>query len=150
MRRWLPIVSILVLVLALTAACGGDDDDGDDTPAPTATTAQQADATPTTGAGSDIEGDAAAGQTIAEAQCFACHTIDGSALVGPSWQGLYGHEVTLEDGTTVTADADYIRESILEPNARIVKGFTPTMPPFNTTLSEQQIADLIAYIQSLQ
>jgi cytochrome c oxidase subunit 2 len=84
--------------------------------------------------------------------CVACHTIDGTSVVGPTWQGLFGHEVTLEDGTTVVANADYLRDSILNPNDQIVEGFQPNlMPPiYAEQLTDEQIEDLIAYIESLE
>jgi mono/diheme cytochrome c family protein len=159
----------LILVLAMTAACGDDSDDDDDDggTAPTATTATGAatepagggdatepadggDATEPADGGDSGEGDAAAGEEIAQAQCFTCHTTDGSTLVGPTWQGLYGSEVTLEDGSTVTADDEYIRESILEPNAKIHEGFPAAMPSFDGVLSDEQITDIIAYIKTLE
>lgn len=87
---------------------------------------------------------------MAAAVCLACHSVDGSQMVGPTWQGLYLHEVTLEDGSTVVADEAYLRESIVDPMAKIVEGYPPSMPPFGSTLSEEQIADIIEYIKSLQ
>ncbi len=94
-----------------------------------------------------LVGDVSKGKQLS-AQCLACHSIDGSTVVGPTWKGLYGHEVTLTDGSTVTADSDYIAESIRDPNAKVVDGFPPVMPPF-TYLSDQDIADIIAYIKTL-
>lgn len=83
--------------------------------------------------------------------CRACHSIDGSIVVGPSWKGLYGHEVQLEDGTTVTADDAYITESIRDPGTKIVNGFKNLMPAtIGAELTDQQIADIIAYIASLK
>lgn len=79
---------------------------------------------------------------------MACHTIDGNAGVGPTWQGLWMSEVTLTDGSTVTADADYITESIVEPTAKIHEGFGPSMPKMN--LTDEQIADVIAFIATLE
>jgi cytochrome c oxidase subunit 2 len=93
------------------------------------------------------------GELLAKSQgCAACHSTDGSTLVGPTWKGLSGSAVTLSDGTTVTADDAYLRESIVDPNAKIVKGFAPNiMPPsFGKTLTPDQISDLLAYIKSLK
>lgn len=84
-----------------------------------------------------------------EKGCNACHSIDGSVVLGPSFKGLYGREVELVDGQTVTADENYIQESILEPQARMVKGFQPVMPSFKGILSEDDIAALIAYMKTL-
>ncbi len=85
-----------------------------------------------------------------ERGCNACHSIDGSTLVGPTWKGLYGHEVDLQDGAKVTVNENYIRESILEPQAQLVKGYTPTMPSFRGVLSDEDITGIIAYIKSLK
>jgi cytochrome c oxidase subunit II len=89
--------------------------------------------------------------------CASCHSIDGSKIVGPTWKGLYGHEVQLSDGSTVTADDAYIKNSILNPNSQIVNGFPSGVMPAQfidpvtkKPISDQQIADLIAYIQSLK
>lgn len=81
--------------------------------------------------------------------CVACHSQDGSILVGPTWKGLFGSEVELADGTTVIADEEFIHESILEPNAKIVAGFPPNAMP-QYTLSEAEVADLIEFIKTLQ
>lgn len=83
--------------------------------------------------------------------CAACHSIDGSKLVGPSWKGVFGHEVTLSDGSTLTADEAYLRESILNPSAKIVQGFQDVMPKnFADQLTDAQISDLIAYIKTIK
>jgi cytochrome c oxidase subunit 2 len=89
-------------------------------------------------------------QLYTQRGCNACHSIDGSSLVGPTWKGLYGHEVVLQDGTKVTADENYIREAILEPQAKMVKGFGPVMPSFKGVISDDEITDLIAYIKTLK
>lgn len=97
--------------------------------------------------------------------CVACHSIDGTPGVGPTWQGLYLRQEQMTDGTTVTADDAYITESILYPNEKIVTGFNPNIMPQNYldqfTAREQEILaaegveisivdDLIAYIKTLQ
>ncbi len=79
--------------------------------------------------------------------CQACHSVDGTTIIGPSLKGVFGHEVELADGTTVTADEDYITESITEPNAKVVKGFAPIMAPFS--LQEHEIKSLIEYLKTL-
>jgi len=82
--------------------------------------------------------------------CLACHSIDGSVRVGPSWKGLYDSEVKLSDGSSVKADEDYLRESIVDPSAKLVKGFSNLMPGgYGKQLNEKQILALIAYIKSL-
>ena len=80
--------------------------------------------------------------------CSGCHRMDGSGI-GPSLVGVFGKPVKLADGTTVTADEGYIRDSILLPNSQIVAGHQPDMPSFKGQVSEDQILQLIAYIKSL-
>lgn len=82
--------------------------------------------------------------------CNACHSIDGSRLVGPSWKGTFGSARSLADGGSATADADYIRQSILEPNAKVVAGFQPVMPTYKGVLTDREIDALIAYIATLK
>ncbi len=83
-----------------------------------------------------------------EAGCKACHSIDGSKGVGPTWKGIWGEEVVLTDGTKVLVDEAYIIESIRAPQAKVVAGFQPTMPVFK--LTDAEIADLIAFIKTLK
>ncbi|HKJ26939.1 MAG TPA: cytochrome c oxidase subunit II [Anaerolineales bacterium] len=80
--------------------------------------------------------------------CQACHSFDGSNLVGPTWLGLYGSEVELDDGSVVTADDAFISDSILEPNAQIVAGYPANAMP-TYSLSEAEIADIIEFIKSI-
>ena len=104
---------------------------------------------PTAEPGTEIDDPVAQqGQQLYQQNCAACHSIDGSAATGPTWKGLYGHDVTLEDGSTVTADDAYIHESIVDPMAKIVQGFPPAMPPF--TLSDDEINAIIAYMKTLE
>lgn len=142
----LTVAVLLVFVLAFAAACGGDDDAD-----PTSTTAAAA-ATATTEPGDEGDDDAIeAGRQLAAQQCAACHSIDGSQVVGPTWQGLYGSEVVLEDGSTVTADEAYIAESIRDPNAKVHTGFPANvMPSYGSTFSDEQIDQIVAYIRSLE
>jgi cytochrome c oxidase subunit II len=92
----------------------------------------------------------AKGQLLIKANgCLGCHTINGSALVGPTWFGLYGSPVKLSDGSTVNADEAYLSESILNPSAKIVAGFeTQVMPVF--TFTPEEIANIVAYIKTLK
>jgi len=87
-------------------------------------------------------------KVFAELGCATCHRPDGQGR-GPSLQGLFGKTVQLEDGRTVTADENYIRESILDPGAKVVKGFKPVMPTFQGIVSEEQLNALVAYVKSL-
>jgi cytochrome c oxidase subunit 2 len=81
--------------------------------------------------------------------CVACHTTSGAKLVGPSWKGIFGKEEATDHGM-VKVDEAYIRESILDPQAKVVTGFPPTMPPFRGQISDQEIDELTAYIKSLK
>ncbi|MEA2236379.1 MAG: cytochrome c oxidase subunit [Thermoanaerobaculia bacterium] len=80
--------------------------------------------------------------------CNTCHTNDATGR-GPVLQGLYGTNVTLANNATVTADEDYIRESILNPQAKVVKGFAPVMPTFQGQVSEDDLLKLVSYVHSL-
>ncbi|HEY1265858.1 MAG TPA: cytochrome c oxidase subunit II [Candidatus Binatia bacterium] len=92
---------------------------------------------------------AQAGQNLFERLgCAACHKSEGTSQ-GPSLAGLFGKAVKLQGGKTVVADEGYIRESILEPQAKIVAGFQPVMPTFKGLVSEEGILQIIAYIKSL-
>jgi len=92
-----------------------------------------------------------AGQILYQRQgCAQCHSIDGSAKVGPTFLGLFESQVKLADGSTVTADENYLRESILVPDAKVVAGFRPQMPPYQGLLDEDKIAALIEFIKSLK
>jgi len=91
---------------------------------------------------------AAAGEAIFQRLgCGACHRADNTGR-GPSLVGLYGRPVRLQDGRTVTADEGYIRESVLEPAAKIVAGYPPIMPTFKGLISEEGLLQIIAYLKS--
>lgn len=80
--------------------------------------------------------------------CNTCHMSDATGR-GPVLLGLYGTTVTLANDATVVADENYIRESILNPQAKITKGFAPVMPTFQGQVSEDDLMKLIAYVHSL-
>lgn len=80
--------------------------------------------------------------------CTNCHRFDTQGR-GPNLVGVFGKPVLLSDGTSVIADDAYIRESILDPGAKIVAGFRPIMPSFQGVLNEDQLLSVIAYIKSL-
>lgn len=83
-------------------------------------------------------------------QCVTCHSLDGSPRVGPSWVKIFGQEHEMTDGTKVKVDEDYIQESILHPEAKIVKGFMKgQMPAFAGQLSDQEVRGLIAFIKTV-
>jgi cytochrome c oxidase subunit 2 len=87
-------------------------------------------------------------KVFAELGCATCHHNDSQGR-GPNLQGVFGKPVQLADGRTVTADEDYVRQCILDPGARRVKGFQPIMPTFQGLVSEEQVNALVAYIKSI-
>ncbi len=100
-----------------------------------------------------LDAPAAEGRAVAQEKgCLSCHSVDGSQSVAPTWKGLYLSKVELTTGETVVADVDYLRESILEPSAKTVKGYpeglmeTVIKP---NSLTEAEVLALLAYIQSL-
>ena len=80
--------------------------------------------------------------------CIACHG-DKDTERGPSLAGLYGKQVRLQDGKVVIADENYIRESIVNPQAKIVAGHQPIMPTFKGQMSEEEILQIILYLKSI-
>jgi cytochrome c oxidase subunit II len=91
----------------------------------------------------------ASGEKIfAELGCVTCHRSDTQGR-GPNLQGIFNKPVLLQDGRTVAADENYIRESILDPGAKIVNGFKPVMPTFQGLVSEEQVNALVAYVKSM-
>ena len=97
----------------------------------------------------DLNPISAGEKLFAQLACITCHISNGSGR-GPSLNGVYGAKVLLADGSTVTADDAYIRESILQPKAKIVAGYQPVMPTFQGLVTEEQILNLTAYVRSLQ
>ena len=99
--------------------------------------------------GSDGQPLAARGQQLfQQLACVTCHLQDGSGR-GPKLNGVPGSKVELANGTSVTADDGYIRESILTPQAKLVSGFQPVMPTFQGLVNEEGVMSLIEYIKSL-
>jgi cytochrome c oxidase subunit II len=95
-----------------------------------------------------------AGQKLlADAGCLACHSVDGSRLIGPTFKGLFGSSVKVVTGgkeRTIVADEAYLISSISDPGADVVVGFRNIMPSSKDTLSDQQIGDLVDYIKELK
>jgi cytochrome c oxidase subunit 2 len=81
--------------------------------------------------------------------CITCHKTDSTGR-GPSLLGVFGSAVELTDGRTVIADDNYIRESIMSSQAKVVKGYQPIMPAFQGMVSEENVLQLIAYIKTLK
>lgn len=153
---FLPVL-LLTLCLAV-AGCGGGSAEPTAKPtakpaatkaAPTPTT--KVEASPTEAPAAETEapaGDALPGdQLYVNLGCAGCHTLDGSVLVGPSWQGVFGSTEELEDGSSVTVDAAYIIESIKDPNAKIVKGYMAGLMPI-LPVTDAEIANLIEFIKA--
>ena len=92
---------------------------------------------------------AAAGERkFQELGCVTCHRSD-TAGRGPNLQGLFGRPVQLAAGGTVPADEGYIRESIVNPSAKVVAGYQPIMPAYQGLVTEESLMHLVAYVQSL-
>jgi len=89
------------------------------------------------------------GRELAQARgCRGCHSVDGSPGAGPTWKGLFGKTETLADSSTIVVDEDYLKTSILQPNAAIVEGYPAIMPPYD--LSGEELDALIEYTKTLQ
>lgn len=101
------------------------------------------------GGGSTAPQQASSGEALfAEKVCNTCHKAGPGAL-GPSLNGIFGEEIELADGSVVVADENYLRESILNPGASLVKGYGNLMPTYQGQLSEEELVELILYIKSL-
>ncbi len=102
------------------------------------------------GANGDLTSLAARGERVAAARgCLRCHTLDGTPHLGPSWARLYGHEVPLANGGTVVADAAYLTESMMDPLAKVHRGYTPIMPTYRGILDPPETAALLELMRSL-
>jgi cytochrome c oxidase subunit 2 len=103
----------------------------------------------------EIESPTATGKRIMQnIGCFACHTLDGTKLVGPSFKGIYGEEQTVVTGgetRTVTVDDEYIHKSIFDPNADVVQGFQKgLMVSYEGQLSDDDVANIIEYLKTVK
>ena len=87
-------------------------------------------------------------ELFAQLGCATCHRFDTQGR-GPNLVGIFGKPVRLEDGRTVMADENYIRESIVNPQAKIVAGFKPIMPTFQGQVTEESLGALVSYVKSL-
>jgi len=101
------------------------------------------------GESGDVNPVSAGERLFTQFACVTCHLSNGTGRA-PSLNGVFGANVLLADGSTVVADEAYIRESILQPKAKIVAGYQPVMPTFQGLVTEEQILNLTAYIKSLQ
>ena len=147
-RTGLLLAASAVIIAAV--ACGGDSDESDDTPAatsaPAATTAPQPTATtPPAVPTPDVPN----GEALFKSQgCSSCHSTGTSTIVGPGLSGLGDRAGTRVDGKT---DVEYVTQSISSPNAFIVPDFFPDLMPttFSSSMTEAEIADVVAYLLQL-
>src|SRR5262249_49471431 len=102
-----------------------------------------------TGGASTQASMAASGEKLfAELGCSTCHRSDTHGR-GPTLQGIYGNQQSLDNGQTVLVDDNYIRDSIINPGSKVVSGWKPIMPTFSGLVTEDQLLSLVAYIKSL-
>lgn len=92
---------------------------------------------------------AVVGRQLVARRCASCHSVDGKANVGPTFQGLWNREIPLKTGPPLVADENYIRESILYPMAKIHAGYDPVMPTFKGQLKDNEITAIIEYIKEI-
>ena len=99
----------------------------------------------------NLEAEACGARWVQQYGCTACHSFDGTQVVGPTWLDLAGSEVPLADGSTVLADEDYLQNSIVNPNDQIHEGFQANVMPvnFGEQLTQEQVIEIIAFIQTL-
>lgn len=104
--------------------------------------------------GNEAKGLAEEGKVLSRQKgCVSCHTTDGRPSVGPTWKGVAGSKVVLDDGTTVTADDAYLTESILHPSVKTVKGFKAGQMETvikENSLTPDEVKALVAYIKTLR
>lgn len=144
-------IATLLASVALLGACGRRGEPAQPTVVATIPIDAAPDAPPDAPPDGGLPGDPTRGFELTMAKgCLSCHSPDGSERVGPTWLHLWGREVTLEDGRTLRADADYIRRSLKDPDAERVAGFVARMPSYAEFLSDAEIDDLIAYIATLK
>jgi cytochrome c oxidase subunit 2 len=103
------------------------------------------------GEGAEHEPLAVRGERIlAGAGCLNCHAVDGKEKIGPNLRGLYGSKVPLEGGTIVTGDEEYLRESIVDPGAKVVKGYPNVMPTFKASIPPEDVKAVVEYMKTLK
>jgi cytochrome c oxidase subunit 2 len=88
--------------------------------------------------------------TFKKQGCGTCHTTDGTPKIGPTLKGAFGRSESLEDGSTITVDENYVKQSLLDPQSQIVKGFPPSMPTFKGRIKDREISGIIEYLKTLK
>jgi cytochrome c2 len=89
-------------------------------------------------------------QLYTQLACVTCHTLDGSRGLAPTFKGVYGRNETLADGNKITVDDAYIKESLLNPTAKLVQGFAPVMPSFDGRVSPEDVQAIIAFLKTVK
>ena len=82
--------------------------------------------------------------------CYTCHSTDGTSVIGPSFKGVWGTEMEHTDGSKALVDENYILESIIEPQKKIVNGYQGVMPSYKGILRDREIQGVIEFIKSLK
>jgi cytochrome c oxidase subunit 2 len=87
---------------------------------------------------------------LSSAGCLNCHAVDGKEKIGPNFRGLYGSKIPLEGGTSVMADEEYLRESIVDPGAKVVKGYPKVMPTYQASMPPDDVRATVEYLKTLK
>jgi cytochrome c2 len=139
------VIAVAVIVSAYFTFARGSSNNASPTPAPAVSSAVPSSDLATRGAA-----------LFTQYRCNVCHTTNGNRAAGPTLAGLYGSQVTLTTGQTVTANERYLAESITNPDAQIVAGYGPSvmsaaLSDFTTQINQDDtVAALVAYIESLK
>jgi len=89
-------------------------------------------------------------RVVKAAGCLNCHAVEGKEKIGPNLQGVYGSTVPLADGTSVKADEEYLRESIVDPGAKVVRGYPNVMPTYKTSMPPEDVQATVEYLKTLK